>query len=206
MKSASYRSSADDGFTLIETLVVMVISVGLVILVAALYRSVGQATLSLRGGHPEWAVQTLLRDQLANGFHIGESPWVSGTAHEITILTWKGRATGLDGKPMVAQYRFESSEGALIYREAPLPAWWNGNALPTLQQLAADVRTATPSKLVGAVESLEIGYVPADATDLDPKQWRASWQEAISPKLIVLRFKRIRDFTLWFDLRSLSAS
>jgi prepilin-type N-terminal cleavage/methylation domain-containing protein len=193
------------GFTLIETLVVLVISVGLVVLMSLLFRSVGHAALALRGGNPEWAVQARLREQLANGFTLPGQAWLSGDRRELTFLTWKGRMAGLDGKPVVAQYRFDPTERALTYRELPLPAWWDGTKFPSLSQLAADLNAAAPVKLMGGVDELDLAFVPPDAVDLDARNWQPSWQQTPAPKLVVLKFNRTRDIALWFDPRSQEA-
>lgn len=205
MKPATSRRPASGGFTLIETLVVMVISVGLVILMALLYRSVGQVALSLRGGNPEWAVQTLLRNQLAHGLKLPGQAWVTGDGRELTFMTWNSRITGLEGKPVIAQYQFDPAKRTLNYREAPLPAWWGDTPL-TLSKLAADLKGVAPITLMGAVGSMDFNFIPADATDLNPTRWQTGWQQAVAPKLIMLRFTRTRDYTLWLDLSSVEAS
>lgn len=206
MKTITSRLSSNRGFTLIETLVVMAISVGLVVLMAGLFRMVGHATLALKGGNPEWAVQTLLRGQLAQGFQLPNQAWTVGTAHELTFLTWRSRVTGLDGKPVIAQYRFDPDRRVLSYREATLPAWWSDTPLPTVSELGADLGTVTPVTLMGAVESLDFNFIPTNSTNLEPAQWRSSWQQTVlPPKLIVLRFSRLRDHTLWLEVRASGA-
>lgn len=206
MKPATSGRTPSGGFTLIETLVVMVISVGLVILMASLYRTVAHVALILKGGNPEWAVQTLLRNQLAHGLTLADQASLAGDGRELTLLSWHSRITGLEGKPVIAQYQFDPARRALTYREAPLPAWWGNTSLPALSKLAEDLRTVAPITLMGAVGSLDFKFIAADAGDLDPTRWKANWQQTVPPKLIVLHFTRTRDYTLWLELSSVEAS
>lgn len=204
MKPATLRRPASSGFTLIETLVVMTISIGLVVLMAMLFRSVGLAAIVLKGDDREWIVQTLLREQLSRGFNLPNKTWIEGSAHQLTFLTWKSRITGLEGKPVIAQYRFEPGARALNYREAVLPAWWGDRPWPALNQLAADLEAAPPVKLLGTVDALSFNFIAADASDLEEVRWQAFWQQSnLPPKLIVLRINGVRESMLWLDVRAI---
>ncbi len=206
MKPFSFRRSTSHGFTLIETLVVMVISVGLVVIVALLFRSVGHAAVALKGGNPEWSVQTLLREQLAHGLKPADHVWLSGDGAELSFLTWKSRSSGLDGKPVIVQYQYNPGTRALTYREASLPPWWGSTPLPSLSQLQSELKLVAPVNLMNAVDSLDFRFVPPEAVDLEPATWGTSWRQEVPPKLIVLRFSRNRDYTVWLDLSSTTAS
>ena len=206
MKSAARQLRAIAGFTLVETLVVMVISVGLVILIALLYRTVGQAALSLKGGHPEWVMQNQLRNQLAHGLKPVGQPWIVGEERILTFLTWYGRIDRLDGRPVVAQYRFDPADRTLTYREVPLPAWWGPAQLPALVALAADLKAVAPVKLMGTVSSLDFSFLPADVVDFESAGRLDTWQRNGEPKLIVLRFTRSREYVMWLELSSAEAS
>ena len=206
MIPATHRRPASGGFTLIETLVVMVISVGLVAVMAILFRTVGHAAIALKGDNAEWAVQTLLRGQLTSGFHLPGQVWIDGTGHQLTFLTWRSRINGLDGQPVVAQYRYEPAERALTYREAPLPAWWDNPNFPDLTRLSSELATAPSVKLINAIESLEFKFLASDSTELEPKALSNYWQQMAAPKLVLLTFSRTRDNLLWLDVRSIGAS
>jgi prepilin-type N-terminal cleavage/methylation domain-containing protein len=184
------------GFTLIETLVVLTISVGLVALMAALYRAVAQAAVALRGGNPEWALQITLREQLANGVGGPKRTWLGGDRGELTFLTWKGRAAGFAGPPVVAQYICDAAANEMQYREAALPPWW-GDPLPaSLGQLATDLRAQPAVKLVGNIGECDFAYHAADA----PASGQGHWGQAAAPALVSLRLARIRENRYWFDL------
>jgi len=194
------------GFTLIETLVVLVISVGLVILMAALFRQVGHATLALGGDQEEFGFQQLVRDQLGNTLALpGDSvARLNGDAESIRFLTWKSRRLGFDGKPVVVEYRLEPKTRTIIYREADLPAWWSDDRVQFDDRNLLDLLRASPqSVLVRGVETLRIEYLaalPAGADFLRPQD---SWTTPVPPRLIHLTWERgARTQNLWLDVKA----
>lgn len=192
------------GFTLIEILVVLAICVGLVALMAGLYRAVGRSALALRSGGQEWAMQRHLRDQLSHLFVVpriaGRS--LEGGAAELTVYSWQSRSAGTSGMPVLAQYRYDESTRALYYQEQALPAWWpNADFDPS--RLRYQAREVTPRKLLSGVEELSFRFLPADATEMHAGLWRNAWSQDGVPRLVELHFSRAgRGYTLWFETRS----
>lgn len=193
------------GFTLIETLVVLVISVGLVILMAQLFRSVGQSVLALKGGNPEWTAQSQIREQLNQLFLLPGKPVVGGGRQELYFFTWRSNVTGTDGKPALAYFEYRADDRALYYREKPLPAWWA--EAPQLSQERSGIESLTPTKIMAGVEDMRFYFVPPGAQSVEREGWQDTWPAGqVPPRLVVATFSRGgRDYTLWFDLRGTDA-
>jgi type II secretory pathway pseudopilin PulG len=199
----SRRRSAG-GFTLIETLVVLVISVGLVITMSLLFRAVAQTTLILRGGNDEWALQSRLREQLRHLLTLpGEVP-LSADPKEITFTTWKGQRDGHSGKPVIAQYRYAAGERIVFYREVELPAWWP--VPPKFSELRSRLEQAPETRLAAGIDELRFQFVGAETIDLQTFNLQASWQKIEPPQILLLEFSRAaRPYSLYLVTRALAA-
>lgn len=198
------RYRAPGGFTLIETLVVLVISVGLVVTMSLLFRAVAHTTLILRGSNDEWTLQTRLREQLRHILTLpGEAPF-SGDRKEVTFITWKSQRDGHGGKPVIAQYRYEADERSVYYRENTLPAWWP--VPPKFAELRSRLEQIPETRLASGIDDLQFRFVAADAVDLDPARLQENWQKEVMPRILQLDFTRAaRPYTLYLDTRELAA-
>lgn len=194
------------GFTLIEVLVVMLICVGIVLLMGGLYKSVGQAALALRVGQQEWGAQRQLKGQLLHLFQppgLGLTP-LRGDERELYAVTWQSRRDGLNGKPVLAYFRYDATRRVLDYAELPLPAWWGEAVSP--RDWRAEARAAPAAPLVTGAENLRFLYLPADAVDSLPEHWLSDWNADPPPKLLRLDFTKAgRAYAIWFDLRAQGA-
>lgn len=193
------------GFTLIEILVVLAISVGLVALMAGLYRTVAQSALALRSGQQEWLLQRQLREQLPRLFSVHDSPLhsINGRSTELYLASWQSRATFNEGKPVIAYYRYDETDRTLYYHEQPLPPWWaNAASMYNPERLQSDLRNSAPYKLATGIAELEILYLPIDAADTRPERWLHEWMHEQPPKLIQLRFNKAgKNYSIWFETR-----
>lgn len=193
-------AKAGSGFTLIETLVVLVISVGLVILMTSLYRSVGLAAVALGGNDKEWLFQDQLRRQLRHGFTLpGKSARpISGQATRLLLLSWSGRQNGLAGKPVLAEYRYRPDTRTLAYRELDLPAWWSADAV-SLDRLAPELNAAREHTLLAGIDGFSFSY---RANGGAVPEWRDSIDAGTPTPLIEVRFDRgVQPVKLIFRLR-----
>jgi prepilin-type N-terminal cleavage/methylation domain-containing protein len=201
------------GFTLVETLVVLVISVGLVALMATLLRSVGQAAKVLRTDNSGLMLQLVMREQLLHGVGLAAPgntptgpqvalPWVGGDDNELYFLTWRSRDQGTGGKPVLAHYQCDRAQRALIYREQALPAWWV-EPFPSLQRQVADIRAQPASKMIGGLDDCRFGYYDTVPLKGAGAEGVASWQAELPPKLIHLQLNQARELHLWLNLRRL---
>lgn len=197
------------GFTLIETMVVLVISVGLVALMTGLYRSVGQSAIALRGGQQEWMMQRQLREQALHLFSLPKSAIqpVLGTPAEIYLTSWQSKAGGLDGKPALLHYFYDETDRTLYYQEQPLPPWWTErkNDLE-MTRLKSDMQEAPRRKVLTGAETLAFSYLAADAKEPRPQRWVREWRETVAPGLLQIQFlKAGKNYALWFEIRATDA-
>ena len=197
------------GFTLIETMVVLAISVGLVALMSGLYRAVGQSALALRSGQQEWMLQRQLREQLPHLFNIEKTPLhpIDGRSTELYLASWQSRGTATEGKPVIAYYHYDRTERALYYHEQPLPPWWaNAASMYNPERLQSDLRSTPPRKLVTGITELDMLYLPGDAPDTLPEHWQHEWRKEKPPRLIQLQFiKAGKNYSIWFETRTIDA-
>ncbi len=191
------------GFTLIETLVVLVISVGLVITMGLLFRAVAQTTLILRGSNDEWSLQTRLREQLRHILTLPEETSLSGDRQQITFATWKSQRDGHAGKPVISQYRYEATERSVYYRENELPAWWP--KAPKFADIRARLEQAPEARIASGIEELRFEFIAAEAASLEPANRKTDWQQADIPRITVLSFTRAaRTYTLYLQTGGLA--
>lgn len=198
-----------NGFTLIEIMMVLLICVGLVTLMSALYRSVGKSAIALRGGQQEWKMQQQVREQMLHLFTLKSTalPVISGRPTEIYFASWRSGAEALDGKPVLGYCYYAANERALYYREYPLPPWWQGATLAfEPSKLQMEVRAAPSRKILTGVESLAFAYLQKGATGMRPEHWAHEWQDLAAPGLIQLKFTKAgRNYTILFETRATDA-
>ena len=193
------------GFTLMETLVVLAICVGLVGLVSGIYRAVARSAVSLRAGAPEWAFQREFRERLLHLFAVtpvSVRP-LDGESSELYVLSWVSRAGGNSGKPVIARYRYDQSERVLYYQEQPLPGWWQGAAQGFVPgRLHSEVGEASARKVLTGVDAFSFEYLPRATAERQSDRWLPAWRQDEAPNLVQLRFSRAgRNYTLWFETR-----
>lgn len=203
------RSGPTKGFTLIETLVVMAISVMLVMLMTGLFRTVGSALIAMGGDEEEWRLQTLLRDQLRNG-HVTKDrgDFLVGERDEIILTTWKGRRFGFDGPPVIARYRYNAQNRSIDYQEVPLPDWWSPQPrAQDLRQLSYLLdQDQSAAHLVRAVDSVEFSYYSGRSDSAPAPSAVTHWLEPAAPTAIVVRFSRAQQLNeYWLEPRAIRA-
>ncbi len=201
MRSANRQRSG--GFTLVEILVVVTISAGLVMLMAALYRSAGKTLHSLRGINKEWNLQHQLRQQLDRLLVQPELGLVGlqGRRDTLFLTTWYSRKAAMAGKPVLAVYRYNPIKRTIDYDEWPLPPWWEGQAprgtlVPDLAQLVsrlapvdAEQESAT---LASGIVAFRLRYYSPEVANPDVRAWPENWQptEPTLPSLVSIEIER----------------
>lgn len=194
----------ENGFTLIEVLVVLVISVGLVVTMALLFRAVGQTTLILRGGNDEWTLQTRLREQLRHLLTLPGEPALAAGPAEVIFTTWKSQRDNHDGKPVIAQYRYEADQRTVYYRESDMPAWWPQAAKFT--EMRQQLAQASETRLASGIDDLQFRFLAPEASELSPASLQMQWQKAELPRILQLNFSRAgRPYNLYLETRGLAA-
>jgi prepilin-type N-terminal cleavage/methylation domain-containing protein len=207
------------GFTLIEILIVLSISAGLVMLMASLYRSAGQTMHSLRGISKEWNLQHQLRQQLDHLLLIPERGLVGlqGRQDTLYLTTWYSRQSGMAGKPVLARYRYNPERRSIDYAEWSLPPWWDAASapqsglLPDLTQLANRLTPAgtesNNNALVSSIVAFRLRYNPAQLNNPDTRTWEDRWQPVQTelPTLLSIDIERSdTTFNLIAETRSVT--
>lgn len=197
------------GFTLIETVVVAAICVGLVALMTVLYQAVGTSAQALRAGQQEWLVQRQLRGQLRHLFVVRDAPVkpVSGAANELVFCSWRSRAQALNGMPVLVYFRYDERERALYYHELPLPAWWSAQAASwNADRLRAEALATRAVKVMAAVDDVRFLFLPEGAADPGPDGWAREWRGDKAPRLVQMNFTKAgRTYSIWFETLAVDA-
>jgi prepilin-type N-terminal cleavage/methylation domain-containing protein len=186
------------GFTLLELLVAVAISVGVLALLAAVFRQVLYTAEGLRAVESDWQLQQFMRRQLAardtrfDAFELTE-----GDATSLRFVSRLSAANGMSGPPVYAQYHYAPNDQRLSYRERPLPPWWTADRTGTEYRnlvragAGGDVREWV---LLEGLGDLNFAYREADG-----QGWGGEWPrdpDAIPP-LVRLRFDRLGEGVEW---------
>jgi prepilin-type N-terminal cleavage/methylation domain-containing protein len=207
------------GFTLVEILVVLAISAGLVLLMASLYRTAGKTLQSLRGISKEWNLQHQLREQLGHLMLDNTNGLVGlqGRQDTLYLTTWYSRQAGMSGKPVLAMYRHNPEKRSIDYAEWTLPPWWDNRSnlqsglLPDLTQLANSLAPAGIERdsltLASGIVGFRLRYF--DTKNLTPniQSWEDRWQPAAAgpPSLVSIEMERSdTTFSLIAETRAVS--
>jgi prepilin-type N-terminal cleavage/methylation domain-containing protein len=210
LPTCAERRRAGRGFTLIETLVVMAICVGLIAMMTALFRSVGTSAQALRGGQQEWLMQRQVREQLLHLFSMPKATLapLSGKPNEMYFSSWRSRAQALNGMPAIGYFRYDAATRTLWYHELPLPAWWSGQASEwNASRLQEDVRLAHGFKVLTAVDDLRFRFLADGGEDpLQDRAWVQEWLADKAPRLVQMNFTKAgRSYSIWFSTLALDA-
>jgi prepilin-type N-terminal cleavage/methylation domain-containing protein len=193
------------GFTLIEILVVLVLSLGMVMTVTQIYRATGRTMISLKGGLKEWQLQDELRAQVRALIlpKVASELQVKGSRSELYLPSWKSRQVGHNGKPVLARYTIDTSTRRISYQEIPLIPWWGSVTLGrnSTRYLADQMLRDQDITLLTGTEDAQFHYL-GNAEDFNnPGAWQDNWEKPVPPQLIKLSFGRGgRNYEIWLEL------
>lgn len=183
----------EGGFTLLELLLVVVVSAAVIALLALMYRQVQRTGQALAAVESDWQLQVFLRRQLlARDERFDPLELTGGDASSLRLVTRYSATHAMAGPPVLAHYQFLPNEEQLVYRETPLPPWWlEGQTPAEFRTLAFAEETLgqAPRVLLEGVSALSFDY--GDGSDT---AWRSAWAdgaEAEPPALVRLRFSRL---------------
>jgi len=155
-------AGSSSGFTLLELLVVVVLSAALVALLGLVYRQVQQAGEALTSVESDWQVQMFLRRQLvARDERFDALALTTGESTRLRLVTRYSAAYAMAGPPVLAHYEFEPNQERLVYRETPLPPWWLEGQTPAefrALALAEASRAQQPRTMLEGVAALRFEY------------------------------------------------
>ncbi|GBG02259.1 hypothetical protein AZSI13_15860 [Azospira sp. I13] len=207
-KALPRRAPRHDGFTLIEVLIVLLLSLGIIATITQIYRATGKTLQSLKGPQKEWYLMQSLRGQTAALLLPPNMPdlILRGDGSQLFLPTWKSRANGNDGKPVLVRYTIDSANRRITYQETPLPAWWytQGTLAATLQ-LAQNMQASADLTLLGGIEDARFSYLAKAEEFNSSGAWLNNWSSPTPPQLIKLSFNRSgRDYDFWLETQNLA--
>jgi len=180
------------GFTLLELLVVVLISVALIAFLSSLYRTVGRTVVVLDNIEDEWRTEQFMRRQylLAHQASV-DFDLFEGTRDSLSFVSYKSARHGEHGPPVLVRYQFAPEEARLVYRERPLPPWWQGSRSLNFSSLLTAQDGWWEETALRQVGSVGFRYL-VPGIDSDP--WREDWNNRKAlPQLVRVRIERARE-------------
>lgn len=180
------------GFTLIEVLVTLVISTGIVLLVTRVWQSVNQAGIILASQGAEWNAERFLRKQLLLALtEPAAARLFDGRADELMFVTRVSAVAGGEGPPVIAYYRYDAASRSLTYQERVAPPFWTSRSDEDLRPARfrgefSDRRSSAVTLFAGLDEA-RFGYHSVNALE----RWGDAWQgRPIAPRLLRVELVR----------------
>jgi len=185
------------GFTLLELIVVVVISAGLIAMLGLLYRQLIFTGEGLRSVDSDWNVQSFLRRQLLlRDSRFAALQLFTGTPDELRFVSRYSARFASSGPPVVAHLQFDPNDDVLRYTETIMPPWWSDDldafSIRSLLD-SQDQGSAFQVNLMSKLQHFELGYFDREANG-----WVDRWTaETDFPLLIRLRLQRLGTTMEW---------
>lgn len=178
------------GFTLVEVLVVVSVSAGLILALTLLYRTTGRAATALQTNQADWNAEQFVRAQArAIAPQKPALELFAGRRDELMFVTFRSAAAGHDGPPVFVRYRYDPEKSRLTYQERRVPPWWHGTEpyVPSLLVREFDDGKPEPVGLFQGIEDFAFSY-RGPGRDA---QWQERWDDrGRLPSLVRLQFRR----------------
>jgi prepilin-type N-terminal cleavage/methylation domain-containing protein len=180
------------GFTLLELLVVVLIAVGLIFFLSALYQTVGRTMVMLDNVENEWRAEQFIRRQylLAHRASV-DFDLFEAAGDTLSFVSYKSARHGEHGPPTLVRYRFAPEEARLVYQERSLPAWWQRSSSLNFSALLSEPDGWWEETALHQVGSVSFSYL---APGIDSDRWREIWDNRKAlPQLVRVRIERARE-------------
>lgn len=180
------------GFTLIEVLVTLVISTGIVLLVTRVWQSVNQGGIVLRSHGVDWNAERFIRKQMLMAHtEPAATRLFEGRADELMFVTRVSAANGGEGPPVIAYYRYDPSSRSLTYQERIAPPLWTSlldeDLRPARFRTGFAEQRSSAVTLFAGLDEARFGYHSISAFD----RWGETWQDRpIAPRLLRIELVR----------------
>lgn len=177
------------GFSLVEMIVVITISTGLVFLLVKLYQSVAHAGQIVGSRQSDWGAERFMRKQmLVSLVRANSRGYFTGETDRLMFATRKSAAGSMEGWPVLAYYAFEPNARALTYRESPLLPDGQEATAPSPARQWQDFRlqTTPPAVILHGVENLRFGY----HGPLSTQKWQGAWNDPEPPTLVRVEYTK----------------
>lgn len=197
----------DRGFSLLELLVVVTISAGLIILLSLLYRNIRFTGEALRSTESDGTVELFMRKQLLyRDERFDALGLFQGAPDDVRFITRFSARYGNAGPPVYAHYRYDGNDSLLVYEEVDMPPWWIDDADIRLDSVNLEYKLldeAWKTTVFKAIGGFSFYY--RGAADPD---WRDSWRSLDSvPRLVKMDYSRLgQQTTLVMETQGLSFS
>ncbi len=191
------RSVGQQGFTLLELIVVVVISAGLVAMLGLLFRQLIFTGEGLRSVDSDWGVQLFLRRQLLlRDERFAALQLFTGSPDELQFVSRYSARYASSGPPVVSRIQFDPNDGVLRYTETRMPPWWSDDldafSIRALLD-SQDQGSLFQLDLMSRLQHFELGYF-----DREANSWVDRWSaETGFPLLIRLRLQRLGTTMEW---------
>ncbi len=178
------------GFTLVEVLVTLAISTGIVLLVTRVWQSVNQAGVILSSQGADWNAERFLRKQLLLALtEPNAARLFEGGEDELMFVTRMSAAAGGEGAPVLAYYRYDAASRSLTYQERVAPPLWEsaGELRPARYRNDFSAERARAATLFAGLDVARFAYHSVDARET----WRDAWRDRpVAPRLLRLELVR----------------
>lgn len=179
------------GFSLVEMMVVMLISSGLVILLVKVFHSVDTASKILTESNYEKTFELFIRKQFLLSYNNAESVSLfKGNSNELMFVSANSIAMSDLGGPILAHYQYSLDDAELTYSEYRLPPWWDETSKRNITQSSIDQFEKLINKevVIKGVDNLVFSY-PEDNI-MTRIEWRNEWQHRNNiPVVIKITFQ-----------------
>jgi len=185
------------GFTLLEVLVALALTLAVALAAGDLYRSVLRVATASSGLDVRWARENFARTQLATAERqrTEATALFVGEAERLVFITARSARHGFDGPPALVTYRFDPGARRVRYAEFALPPWWDRDE-DALRRELSDRRAAGSAgyraTLVDDVDGWRFSY-----WDEGDERWKAQWRAAAMPAAIRATWRRRGQAREW---------
>ena len=177
LENQAIKRSRHKGFSLVEMMVVMLISSGLVILLVKVFHSVDTASKILTESNYEKTFELFIRKQYLLSYNNAESVSLfKASSNELMFVSGNSISMSDLGRPVLAHYQYDLDDAMLTYSERGLPPWWNEDSKRKITQSGIDQFEKLINKeiIIKDIDNLAFSY--PENNMMTRIEWRNGWQ------------------------------
>jgi len=172
-------SPKQNGFTLLEMVIVIALSAIVIIYLAQLQKMTGRVSIALKTVENDWNAQQFIRKQI---WHIKSLPFneqlkFTGEADQFQFITRYSAQHGNHGPYILANYQYHSGKQRLQYQEAELSNYWH-------PQHSINQQQTLELTALQQIKKLQIYYQDS------LQNWIQQWHEDTPPTLIKISYNK----------------
>jgi len=165
------------GFSLVEMMVVMVISSGLVILLVKVFHTVDAASRILTESNYEKTLELFIRKQYLLSYSNTESlALFKANSNELMFVSSNSISQADLGGPVLAHYQYHPDDSLLSYSEYRLPPWWDENTKRKISSANIDqfIKLINKEPVIKDIDELSFSY--PEQNMMAQIKWQNEWQ------------------------------